>query len=78
MAEVHLLAKFPIGLTIDIEQDDGLVHQGEFRVNDLLDFCHSLIILGHYIGVIGIILLDCPVLLYNLVLSCHHLSNPFL
>ena len=48
MTQIHFPPKFPEGLTIRIQQNDGLVHLGEFGINDFLDpgdlwIIHSLI-----------------------------------
>ena len=75
MTQIHLPPKFPVGLTIGIQQDDGLVHLGEFGVNDLLDPGNLWIIRTHNVRIELVVLLDLPVFLDNLVLFHIILSN---
>ena len=63
--------KFPVGLTIHIKENDCLVCQGEFGVNDLLYPGQSLILFIHDVRIVGIILSDLPEFGNNLSFSLH-------
>lgn len=74
MRQTKSLAKFTIGLTIGVQKNKSLVHNGQFSIDDFLDAMHSLILAAHDVSRELVILFDFLVVPYDFLSL--HLSNP--
>ena len=74
MRQTKSLAKFTIGLTIGVQKNESLVHNGQLGIYDFLDAMHSLILAAHDVSRELVILFDFLVVPYDLFSL--HLSNP--
>lgn len=74
MRQTKSLAKFAIGLTIGVQKNQSLVHNGQFGIDDFFDTMYSLILAAHDVSRELVILFNFLVVPYDFLSL--HLSNP--
>ena len=74
MGEAEPMSELAIRLTIGVQEDESLVHDGQLGVDDLLDAMDALILIAHDVSRELVVLLDFLEVL-NDFLSLHR-SNP--